>query len=1016
VVLEKMRDLAAIGAVALAVVVLLVWIAGALAGGSFGVPKALIEALASMYTITRAWAEQYATALGVVGLMGGVVTLFMASRHARRRISEAWIAKATEVRARLTASPAEISAAAEDQELQPAVERLTHLVNLLSQHDNAPAEATLTGDQLDQIRNEISDVLSILAIEMARKELKFDAIIATPTAEEQIASATVRQRLARVLASERFCKDLGLIKKPLSYVAMGLLFVSLIGWTAEPMANSLQLAVNNLRVNVLLNEADRNLDAALSAAKKARVESPQPDTIPPNAVALQTTTRMLAQAAGRELVRSRIIDQLANVERTALSEAEFVRASIAEQRIDVPAHADPVTRVRGEVAESIAKDAHDTAGMARIQQHLERELRPHAERLQRESPNLFARMGANLEARYGAPMSPLDAQGNLIARMVDEALGGIDIHPSTELSKQGQKLVKEFGKEAIKTWVDTVARNYAADSIIDAARGGVLTQARADFRFESSSEARQFAHELHAAEGSRWSGSVAAREEYRLSQAVASKVASNAGADPIMQGVISERLGGYDNLFPSGGGGGGGSEVKGKVHGPASGRAYVQSRATNFHIASRSFRVRGVLIGQDQSSQGLDIRDIRWTLRPATATDPARVRLEIQVGAQWVDLGSFDAAVVNQALRYAADRRVVATTITPGDGRVIGRVTYLHPVLADTPLGCRVVEADRLVDTFSSATQRSPGASRLAELTADREQMRRWMATVSLAETVASIPSRRACPLDEVERVVQGRKLGSVQFSPAVGGAIERFLANEEQKKPGTTNFLRNAHACATGASGAIAACLCSRVRNGGLGDQYWFPEDHTSQFRERQVTLGPDMQWIKRSEDHLAHVDLWVHTTLALRTPTSSGEGSGADEATATTVDFPTEQLFSLRSVISENLPRYLAEKLKSPTYDDFMMPLEDFVLLQRLMRAALAGNLGRGFPVTKLIKLERTTRQYVPYQPTIRWEAANTEGSLSKTLSEADPKAAKIYLAWEADRNIKLTSRKPVCDRASN
>ncbi len=239
---------------------------------------------------------------------------------------------------------------------------------------------------------------------------------------------------------------------------------------------------------------------------------------------------------------------------------------------------------------------------------------------------------------------------------------------------------------------------------------------------------------------------------------------------------------------------------------------------------------------------------------------------------------------------------------------------------------------------------------------------------------------------------------------------------NEEQKKPGTTTFLRNAHACATGATEAIAACLCSRVKNGRLGEQYWFPEDHTSQFRERKEALGPDMQWIKRSEDRLAHIDLWVHTTFSLRRPTDGGERPDADETTATAVDFPEEQLSLLRSVISENLPRYLAETLKSPTYDEFMMPLEDFVLLQRFMRAALAGNLGRTFPVTKLIELERTTRKLVPYQPTIRWEGASPEVSLSKTLSEADPKAAKLYLAWETDRSIRRASGKPICDRASN
>ena len=175
-------------------------------------------------------------------------------------------------------------------------------------------------------------------------------------------------------------------------------------------------------------------------------------------------------------------------------------------------------------------------------------------------------------------------------------------------------------------------------------------------------------------------------------------------------------------------------------------------------------------------------------------------------------------------------------------------------------------------------------------------------------------------------------------------------------------------------------------------------------------------MRWIKRSPDHLAHINLWVHTTFALRCAAREGDRLDADEATATPVDFPAEQLSLLRNVIGETLPRYLTEQLRSPTYDDFMMPLEDFVLLQRLMRAALAGRMGHYFPVTKLIDLERTTRKFVPYQPTIRWEPVGADGSLSKTLSDADPKAAKIYLDWEADRMSRVATKKPVCDRASN
>jgi hypothetical protein len=132
--------------------------------------------------------------------------------------------------------------------------------------------------------------------------------------------------------------------------------------------------------------------------------------------------------------------------------------------------------------------------------------------------------------------------------------------------------------------------------------------------------------------------------------------------------------------------------------------------------------------------------------------------------------------------------------------------------------------------------------------------------------------------------------------------------------------------------------------------------------------------------------------------------------------VDFPKEQLTTLKDVISAKLPEYLAQVLRSPSYKEFMMPLEDFVLIQRLIRAAFGGGLGPDFPISKLVQLERDTRRFVPYQPTIRWEASpNSEATLIKTLKSADPKAAESYLSCSKDRLDRQMSKRPVCDIVS-
>jgi hypothetical protein len=369
--------------------------------------------------------------------------------------------------------------------------------------------------------------------------------------------------------------------------------------------------------------------------------------------------------------------------------------------------------------------------------------------------------------------------------------------------------------------------------------------------------------------------------------------------------------------------------------------------------------------------------------------------------------------VVNQALRYAADGRVIATTITPGDGQAIRRLTYLHPMLVDTPLGCRVIEADRFVDTFSVRFAGSPTAAQLAELSGDREHMGRWMFVAGVAERVAGREERDTCIPPDVASKLD--RTPPVRFSPRLSAAVDGFLVTEENRNPGSTRFLREAHRCAAGKGGGLSACLCA-IDGNTVRSRYWFPEDHTSQYREQETALGDDLGWVQRSPDRLGHIDLWVHTTLAMRVPSRDGSRAQPDESTATPIDFPREQLDALKQVVRDALPRYLAQQTRSPSYDDFMAPLEDFVLLQRFTRAALSARLGRDFPVAKLIELERATRQFVPKQPTMRWEPAVAAQAFATALSSVEPRAAGMFEEYMTDRNKREISRAPVCARVSN
>lgn len=1033
VVLEKIRDLSAIGALVLTTVIGLIWATGLLAVTSIGVPQAVIAATSSLYQATKSFAEEYGAALGVIGLIGAVVALILAARQAKQKVAQAWMDKAQEIHARLREDPSGLEAARDDAELQPLVRKFDELIAALSAHDSGDREIFLSDEQVEGARHHASALFSALSVELAQKELKFDEVIGRAAGNEP-SPAGFWSRLARVISSDKLGKDLGFIKKPLSYVTTALLVFSLLGWSAEPLANSLQLAVNNLRVNLLDKKAQQDFAGAISTAPNSNpgAAATAASAAAPSAVTgahtAQSAARFLARAAVDEMAHSGALDRIIDRgDRPFSSDAEFVRNAINQQHLDADLSSDISARVRQEVAEGVAQSGNETTVSSKAQEAIERELAPELERFKAQRPGRFQQWMQAVEQRYATPMGTMDAQSKLMSQVFEDAFSTLDAKPSTELGKQAQKLVKDFGKEAVKTWASSWAKSWVTDTIIEGARPGVRAGMDA-FVFEVSQDTRTFVDDLTRAEGRGWVSSADHAQETKAMRAVAEKIASL--HEPELQAGLRERLGGYDELFPKdapnipeastgmgnigGAGGGSGAGKRGGAHPSAPHGVFAQSRATNFHLASRSFRVRGVLIGQDMPVSGVRLNGIQWVIQPHVAEQSTRVSLRVRQGEVWRDLGLFDAGVVNQALRYAADRRVVATTITPGDGKVVGRVTYLHPVLADTPLGCRIVEADRFIDTFTFTRKGQQPSAQLATLASDRKQMGPWMLVARLTEALATVPESRACPRQELDKLVESQNLGAIRFSSALQSSLDEFISKQEKDLPGSGRVLSAALTCATLETSKVVGCLCEKSKGIKLPAQYLFPEDHTSQFREKPTKGGPDWTWMQRSTDHLANIDLWVHTTFSLR---RSGNGeTDLDEATARAVDFPAEGLQALRQQMSAVLPNYLRDSLVSPSYDDFMAPLEDFIVLQRLFRSGLAGDLGHEFPIGQLVRLEQQTRKFVPRQPTIRWESAQAASpQLLETLTQADPAAARAYQQWSQDMRRRLVSHMPMCDRVS-
>lgn len=1006
VVLEKVRELAAVGFVALLAVGGIVWLAAWL--GAVGVvwPKSLIDGLASMHHVTRAIADAYGSALAVVGLVGACIALWWAARVARQRVAVVWAERASALYGEIIADPSVLARMREDPALRSLIEEV----------DAAVAETERSGwgrseQMAASAQARLSEALSNLAIAAAGAEVDFPSAAGVPLASEASEPRSNWRRVFKVLSSKRLGSDLGMIRKPMGRLVTFLLFVSLVGWVAEPMADSLRLAVNNLRVQLAGEVAQRDLDAALTRHLEEAVAEPGDDSL--GADSVDATARLLARAVVGHWGRSPMVGEMAVVSRRA--EAAPIRNALAG-RSHAPSewHA-PAERARIEAA--VAAVEGDPAVRREVLAHVEAEVRPVLIEMERRSPSRFAAFVRQVEARYAAPMDPLDAQGRLTARIIDEAFSPLDVKPDSELGRQAQRLSKDLGKEAVKTWADTALKQFLSDTL----RGIARPEVRNALALEATPEAKDLLRAMRVMDGAGLEHSPVASREARIGAKVAERVAALHGGVPASEiDSVTARLRGYEASFPwdaalsSAGDVPDGNRI---VAPPAA----VQGRSghavsTSFQLASRSFRTRGVLVGRDVDGERLDVTDFRWSLSTSKA-GVHRVRLELRLaqsrGArpEWVEAGTFDAGVLNQALRYAADERVVATTILPGDGKVILRTIQLHPALVDSPLGCRIVAIDRVVDTFTSPEWASAA---LAALREDRMQMWQWLEWVGVAERLAARGEQ--CLVSEIAAALDSPRFPPIRFSAALQAQIERHLAGGEQGADPRFELVRRATACMAGTAAARAQCLCEGLTRIPLGEPYWMPVDHTSQVRERAWKVASDLSWFAPSKTHLEHLDFWVHTTFALREPTALQGG----EPETVALDFPAVHLNVLRKEVVARLQPYFAQQRVGANYEQVMRPIEEFVLVQRLVRAALDGYLGPDFPLHKLLLLERETARWVAAQTTERWESADNTlpgmFALRDLLAEADPEAGELYVRYLEEQGDRAKAGEPMCGAASN
>jgi len=438
-----------------------------------------------------------------------------------------------------------------------------------------------------------------------------------------------------------------------------------------------------------------------------------------------------------------------------------------------------------------------------------------------------------------------------------------------------------------------------------------------------------------------------------------------------------------------GGGGGGGGRGGGSGEGRATpgraggggGRAVMAEGRGSINLASaRSYgrvrfsgRIGGVVFGRpaDPGGAAPDVVDLRWEMQDArTTTLTARMR-----DGGTVKLGPYHPAIIHHALAFVADGRVVIATLPqpvkkPGQAFTIpSRRVIVHPAFEDTAFACDAIQIDRFVDSFTGSLREGQGSPRLKRINVARAGV------TYLGEILASskpIPDEeadellggierhlRSCSSDEQCFPIKGYREIGIDFGPA-----DKFLG-----------CLRN-----NGGASEERACMADFTPN-RTGNAYLVD----SGVRERAYKVDPQLGFVSGAghrEEKTWPIEFVIQAVPQLTRDGDLNVGESQDPW-----QFPT---------IADDVQAAVVQGIEgNSNAQEVFRNVRDFVVLQRLFRTALNGDLGESFPLDALVRLSSETKRYVRVQRNERWNvnepflrfAAVAQKVTLEELRKADP-----------------------------
>lgn len=432
-----------------------------------------------------------------------------------------------------------------------------------------------------------------------------------------------------------------------------------------------------------------------------------------------------------------------------------------------------------------------------------------------------------------------------------------------------------------------------------------------------------------------------------------------------------EGLAEYDDFFPSSPAAASNTVLAQEIatHGGGAGVAenvaFRVERAGSFEMLEGFSRVGGVLIGREPENQGtkLDIRKLDWRVQGR--------QVFITLGdakGRITALGPYDKTLVHQALAYAADGRPVAVTMTKAAPMETLKV-QLHPALLDTPLGCRVSQLDRLVDTFANKDL----PQRAAQEAALKAQL--FVYQYAWAARVSTLITTNEAANSNVGKAIHKMLADRTDLAAGLAQTALMEPSGVMQLKPAffDPELVQAIKACQAHAPDSFGDCIREQFSDSSATDdtkRSWLQNRTNftlwSGVRERPFRITEDLSFLQPPPvtDTASH--LWPFDFLVQVSFTTPAVNS--TEANGTYVDRDPLELTSLRPDIQRLVYRGMEQDGLVPSLND----LREFTVLQRLFRVALKGYLGQQFPVKRLAALEHDTAGGIPYVYTARWQGS--------------------------------------------